>query len=72
MMSPTYTLVMDKERNDVLAIMFAAIREQDMERFIKTLKNAGVYEVFLDFLKDTADKEHALGWCSDPNCKANK
>lgn len=64
-----YTLVIDKERAEILQMVFnAAGDDRELVPFI--MQNyPGHEKVLLDLITENAEKVHELGWCIDPNCK---
>lgn len=67
--SPHYLLVVGKKENSILSCFLFMVKENP-EMFAHALSHFDVSnEEFVSFVKDSADKEHALGWCEDPDCK---
>lgn len=70
--SQHYVVVVDKKRNDVIACLLEVAKIYH-EIFAHLLLTQGVsQEDLTSFVKEFAAKEHALGWCVDPDCKYPK
>lgn len=70
--SPTYTIVVDENRDTILTILFTAIeRSAFAERFVfEGLDHFKIpHEEYFDLIKDMATKTHEMKWCKDPHCK---
>ncbi len=69
--SPHYLLVIDKKRNEIMALMYSVIVQNPMAKiqFNATLAPLKItHEDVQDFVNDWTTKEHELGWCEDPDC----
>lgn len=69
--SPTYTLIIDENRDMMLTVLLTALeRFPSCERFF--FEGLEHFEIdpqeFLDFIKEIAEKTHEKGWCKDPHC----
>ncbi len=62
----TYTVVVDQELDIIFGFMMQAAA--DHPKFFPTLKHNDLHERFLAFSKETAEKNHKMGWCLDPDC----
>lgn len=69
--SPHYVLVMDKKNNIILGCLIQMIRHNQVIFDLYCLKFGISKEDLVSFIEDISEKEHALGWCDDPNCKQN-
>ena len=72
-----YHLVIDENRAHVLSLLlngYMSILPDDegMKILLQNFKEEGLVDDFQDLLHEISEKEHELGWCKDPNCKANK
>lgn len=70
--SPHYVLVMDQRRNFLLGAMYDAVCNSIEAKYRFNAMCAGfglTTEEIRAFIDEWADKEHALNWCDDPNCK---
>lgn len=66
--SPTfYPLLIDENRGKVLSIMMEICLK--LEPVLKhSLNMEFVEQDFVNLMHEISEKEHALGWCKDPEC----
>lgn len=63
-----YGLLIDEKRATVFSILFSTCFAVE-PLLEKQLKEFDVETCFTDLLKEISDKEHALNWCENPECK---
>lgn len=68
-----YMLPVNEKRNTIISLLYTIMSKSlGRDGFIEACADYGVTKTdVLDFLKETAAKEHALGWCKDPRCPEN-
>lgn len=70
--SDHYNLVLDEKRHLILSLFMQVLMVFPMARTIfdqLCVEHGVTQEEIVDFIKDWSDKEHAMGWCKDPDCK---
>lgn len=73
--SPHYTLIIDENRNTMLAVVYALLMRDPLARsiYIAECSKQGVpYPEIESFIEEWSDKEHEMKWCTDPDCKYKK
>ncbi len=73
--SQHYALIIDKNRNEILAALFETALQNPIGKAMFEMRcrsNNIAWEDVITFVRETADKEHALSWCTDPNCLYKK
>ena len=66
--SQHYNLVIDRDRDMLLTMLFNLVAKYPNEPFLKKLKELHLEEALKEFVVDATDKQHNLKWCLDPNC----
>lgn len=67
-----YSVVIDKERDLVLQMMFNVTSVMMGNVWRQSLKAKNVEDVYEALGQEISDKQHAIGWCNDPNCPDSK
>ena len=65
--SELYHLVVDHDRNKILKLFLTAASHDTM--IVGVLSGMGLIEQYTELITEMSDKEHALNWCKDPDCK---
>lgn len=70
--SPHYALIVDEKSDSAIGCLMQAVAQTPMALILFKIlcaQNKVSDEELKDFFEDISDKSHALGWCTDPNCK---
>jgi len=73
--SPHYVLVFDKKRDLLLNVILDCITNNPIGTllFAEGLRKCKITdEEVNDFFGEFSDKNHAMGWCTDPHCTYEK